>query len=98
MKIKKSQLRRIIREAQGDHAFAFTDPMAQKLENNLNSWLPRKVTVEHVKGRTYLIKGVEAAMIPEVKEAISEFPGASFEYELGSSEFPGRHDLGVRLG
>ena len=95
MKITKRQLRRIIREAAGDHAFAFTDPMAQKLENILNSWLPGKVTVEHVEGRTYLIKRVEASMIPEVKEEISEFPGASFEYELGTGVY---RDIGVSLG
>ena len=95
MKITNHQLRRIIREAAGDHAFAFTDPMAQKFENILNSWLPGKVTVEHVKGRTYQIKGVEAAMIPEVKEEIREFPGASFEYELGSGVY---RDIGVSFG
>ena len=95
MKITKRQLRRIIREAAGDHAAAFTDPMAQKLENNLNSWMYDKITIEYVKGRTYIIKGVDAASVPEVMEEIQEFPGASFEYELGSG---GRRDIAVRIG
>ena len=95
MKITKRQLRRLIREAAGDHWLPISDPIAQKLENNLNSWLYDKITIVHEKGRTYMIKGVDSAAVPEVMEEIQEFPGASFEYELGSGV---RRDIAVRIG
>ena len=95
MKITKRQLRRIIREAAGDHWLPISGAIAQKLENNLNSWLYDKVTIEHVKDRTYLIKGVDASSIPEVKEEIREFPGVQVEYELGSGN---KRDIGVWIG
>ena len=95
MKIKKSQLRRIIREAVGNHLLEMSDPIAQKLENALNSWLYDKVAIEHVRGQTYVITGVSVSSVPEVKEEIDEFPGASFEYELGHGN---TRDIGVRIG
>jgi len=92
MKITRRQLRRIIREIAWDRAPGL---QSKKLEDLLNSWLYDKVTIEHVSGRTYLIRGVDASSVPEVQEEIREFPGASFEYELGSGN---KRDIGVRIG
>ena len=84
-----------IREAAGDHWLPISDSIAQKFENGLNSWLYDKITVEHEEGRTYMIKGVDAASVPEVMEEIQKFDAVSFEYELGSG---GRRDIAVRIG
>jgi hypothetical protein len=89
MKITKRQLRKIIHEVAWDKAPGLK---SKKLEDLLNSWLYDKVTIEHVKGRTYLIRGVDASSMIEVKEEIREFPGASFEYELGRGN---KRDVGV---
>ena len=100
MKVSRRQLRRIIREVSqspypGHPGLAPEHQQAQALEDLLNGWLYDKVTLEYVKGQTYLIKGVDASSVIEVKEEISEFPGASFEYELGRGV---KRDIGVRIG
>jgi|6_EtaG_2_1085325.scaffolds.fasta_scaffold13953_4 hypothetical protein len=93
MKITRRQLRRIIREV--SLSPNRTHHQAQALEDLLNSWLYDKVTLEYVKGQTYLIRGVDASSMIEVKEEIRDFDGASFEYELGSGN---KRDVGVRIG
>ena len=96
MKITKRQLRRIINEVRRlpDQAGPPLYDSAQEFEDEINKWLPNKVTLEYVKGTTYLIKRVPASSIPEVKEEMRFF-GATFEYETGSGT---TRDIGVRFG
>ena len=99
MKITRQQLKRIIREVSqspypGHPSLDAKHVQAQALEDLLNGWLYDKVTLEYVKNQTYLIKGVDASSMIEVKEEIREFPGASFEYELGRGN---KRDVGVRI-
>ena len=73
MKITKRQLRRIIKE---EVIREQADPRAAKLESLINSWISQPVTVELVRGSSYMIKGVEPAMVPEVTEEVEEFGGS----------------------
>jgi hypothetical protein len=109
MKITKRQLRRIIKEeliremmppgGVPDVVGAVTssDPKAERLQHLINGWITRPVTVELVRGNSYMIKGVEPAMIPEVTEEVEEF-GGSVKAEITSGTSPGLRDLSIDLG
>jgi len=94
MKITKRQLRRIIKE---ELLIEQSDPRASELETLINSWISQPVTIELVRGNSYMIKGVEPAMIPEVTEEVEEF-GASVKAEITSGTKPGLRDLSIDLG
>jgi len=94
MKITKRQLRRIITEELANEQ---ADPRAMELETLINSWIPRPITVELVRGITYTVKGIEPAMVPEVTEEVEDF-GGTVRAETTSSTSPGRKDLNIDLG
>ena len=73
------------------------DPRAKDLEDLINGWITRPVTVELVRDNAYMIKGVEPAAIPEVTEEVEEF-GGSVKAEMTSGTSPGLRDLNIDLG
>ena len=94
MKVTKRQLRRIIREEKSRLLREQADPRAMELESLINDWIPQPITVEFVRGTTYMIKGVEPAMIPEVTEEVEEFGGSvAAEFSAG-----GFKDLSINFG
>jgi len=103
MKITKRQLRRIIKEVMPRGgapdvvgAITSSDPKADRLKHLINGWITRPITIEFVRGNSYMVKGVEPAMIPEVTEEVEEF-GGSVVAELSSGMTPGLKDLNITL-
>ena len=72
------------------------DPRAMELESLINGWISQPITVEFVRGTSYMVKGVEPAMIPEVTEEVEEF-GGSVQAEISSGTTPGLKDLNIML-
>ena len=103
MKITKRQLRRIIQEAMPRGgapdvvgAITSSDPKAERLQHLINGWISPPITIEFVRGTSYMVKGVEPAMIPEVTEEVEEF-GGSVQAEISSGTTPGLKDLSIML-
>ena len=96
MKITKRQLRKIIKEERSRILREQADPRAMELESLINGWISQPITVEFVRGISYMVKGVEPAMIPEVTEEVEEF-GGSVVAELSSGTTPGLKDLSIML-
>ena len=94
MKLTKTKLKQIIKE---EVLREQADPRAAKLESLINGWIPQPITVELVRGNSYMIKGVEPAMVPEVTEEVEEF-GGSVQAEITSGTSPGFKDLSIDLG
>jgi hypothetical protein len=69
---------------------------AARLESLINDWITNPITVELVRGTSYMIKGVEPAMIPEVTEEVEDF-GGSVQAEISSGTSPGLKDLSIDL-
>ena len=103
LRLSERQLRRIIREAipRGGApdvvgAITSSDPKAERLQHLINGWITQPITVEFVRGTSYMVKGIEPAMIPEVTEEVEEF-GGSVVAEISSGTTPGLKDLNITL-
>ena len=94
MRITKRQLKRIIKEERRRLLREQADPRAMELESLINGWISPPITVEFVRGTSYMVKGVEPAMIPEVTEEVEEF-GGSVQAEISSGTTPGLKDLSI---
>jgi hypothetical protein len=110
MKITKRQLRRIIKEeliremmppgGVPDVVGAVTssDPKAERLQHLINGWISQPITVELVRGNSYVIRGIDPAFVPEVTEEVEEF-GGSVQAEMSNvRDKVGTKDLSINLG